>query len=165
MRTLIYILMGIFTFLIQADVLPVLFRQGWIPNLILVWVIVLSLLKGRRIGLMAAITGGLVHDILISNAFGLHLFPYIAVAYIVSIWSFSVYEEQWYITFAWVSVGTLADIISHSHAVAGPRRYYDRFVFMASYMAGLVVKRTVGHYDSRTFVEYGREGRIYLVVM
>ena len=36
MRTLIYILMGIFTFLIQADVLPVLFRQGWIPNLILV---------------------------------------------------------------------------------------------------------------------------------
>ena len=57
MRTLIYILMGIFTFLIQADVLPVLFRQGWIPNLILVWVIVLSLLKGRRIGLMAAITG------------------------------------------------------------------------------------------------------------
>ena len=111
MRTLIYILMGIFTFLIQADVLPMLFRQGWIPNLILVWVIVLSLLKGRRIGLMAAITGGLVHDILISNSFGLHLFPYIAVAYIVSIWSFSVYEEQWYNTFAWVSVGTLADII------------------------------------------------------
>lgn len=110
MRTMIYILMGIFTFLIQASVLPVLFRQGWIPNLILVWV-VLSLLRGRRIGLMAAIVGGLVHDILISNAFGLHFFPYIAVAYFISIWSHSVYEEQWYVTFAWVSVATVVDML------------------------------------------------------
>lgn len=110
MRILLYVLMGILTFLIQADVLPMLFKHEWLPNLILVWVVVLTLLKGRRVGLAVAIIGGVVHDVVISNAFGLHFFPYIVVAYFVSIWSHSVYEEQWYVTFAWVCGATFLDM-------------------------------------------------------
>lgn len=109
MRTATLICVGIITCFLQSELLPLLFKQAWMPNLILTWIIVVALLKGRRAGITVAVIGGLVHDILISNLFGLHLFPYLVVAYVLSMWSHSVYEEQWYVTFFWVLGGTLLD--------------------------------------------------------
>lgn len=107
MRTALYILIGVFTFLVQALLLPRLFHTNWQPDLFLAWVVILSLLRGRRIGIAVAIIAGLVQDILVSNLFGLHFFPYIVVAYICSIWTHTVYEEKWYVSFFWVVAVTI----------------------------------------------------------
>ena len=60
-------------------------------------------------GLMAAVIGGIVHDVLISNFFGLHLFPYVLVVYLLSAVKHRLYEERWYWSSAIVAICTLLD--------------------------------------------------------
>lgn len=111
MRKLVYVLMGIFTFLIQAQVFPALIHQYWLPNLFLIWVTLLASIKGRKVGLVVAGIAGLVHDIVISNFFGLHFFPYLVVAYLVSALRSRLYEEQWYISVLTVIGATIIDAL------------------------------------------------------
>ena len=58
---------------------------------------------------MAAVIGGIVHDVLISNFFGLHLFPYVLVVYLLSAVKHRLYEERWYWSSAIVAICTLLD--------------------------------------------------------
>ena len=109
MRTLAYVLLGIITFYLQAQVIPMVFHTSWLPNLILVWVVLLTLLNGRRTGLFVAIVGGLIHDVLISNFFGLHMFPYVIIVYLLSFVKARIYGEQWYISFILVVLSTIVD--------------------------------------------------------
>lgn len=109
MKMTAYVLIGIITYLLQAQFIPALFYHGWQPNLILVWVVLVSLIKGRQPGLIVAIIGGVVHDILIGNFFGLHFFPYVILAYLFSMAGESFYEEQWYISFLAVVAATVLD--------------------------------------------------------
>lgn len=111
MRTVAYVLLAIITFMLQGIIIPYLWPTTWQPNLILTWIIVLTMLQDQRIGMMVAVMGGLVHDILLSNFFGLHLLPYVAVCYIFSLSTYKIYEEQWYATFFAVVLGTLLDAI------------------------------------------------------
>ncbi|MDU2209038.1 MAG: rod shape-determining protein MreD [Veillonella sp.] len=60
-------------------------------------------------GLIAAVVGGSIHDILISNFFGLNLFPYIVVVYLLSLVKSSVYEERWYWSCGIIGVCTILD--------------------------------------------------------
>lgn len=109
MRTAVYILLGVFTVLFQVDVIPSFLSQtSWQPDLILTWVIVVALLKGRYWGVLVAAVGGLTQDIIVSNVFGLHLFPYLIIAYVFSMANHSIFEEQWYYTFLWTAAGTVA---------------------------------------------------------
>lgn len=109
MRKISYVLLGIVTFLIQAEVFPMLFRTVWQPDLIFVWIVLLSVIKGRRYGMFAAIVGGLTRDIVIGNFFGLFLFPYMIVAYLAVQLGYEIYEEQWYRSFLVVAIATLVD--------------------------------------------------------
>lgn len=78
MTRLALVLCGFLIYFIQAQLLPAIFHTNWLPNLILTITVMVTLFKGRRMGIMVAVVGGIVHDVLISNFFGLHLFPYIA---------------------------------------------------------------------------------------
>lgn len=109
MKIISYVLIGIITYLIQAQLFPVLFRTIWQPDIILVWVALLSVIRGRRFGMIAAIAGGLVRDIIIGNFFGLHLFPYMIVAYLAPVLGYEIYEEQWYRSFLAVAMATFVD--------------------------------------------------------
>ena len=81
----------------------------WLPNCILTAVVLATIFKGRKMGLIAAVVGGSIHDILISNFFGLHLFPYIVVVYLLSLVKSSVYEERWYWSCGIIGVCTILD--------------------------------------------------------
>ena len=107
MRQLWLILVGCMLLFIQGQLLPALFHTNFLPDIILTAVIVITLFKGRSLGLAVAIIGGLVQDILVSNFFGLHLFPYIVTVYILSFVKHRMYEERWYWTFAFVAICTL----------------------------------------------------------
>ncbi len=109
MRGLLYIALGLITYFLQAQLLPALFHWGWLPNLILVWIVIITLVKGRKAGIIAAIVGGLLQDIVITNFFGLHLFPYLLVALLFSIKRVTVYEEQWYTSILLVMIGTVLE--------------------------------------------------------
>lgn len=107
MRRLYLLLIGCVLFFIQGQLLPALFHTNFLPDIILTAIIVVTLFKGQSDGLLAALIGGLVQDILISNFFGLHLFPYMIIVYLLSLVKHRMYEERWYWTFAFVSICTL----------------------------------------------------------
>ena len=66
---------------------------------------------------MAAVIGGIVHDVLISNFFGLHLFPYVIVVYLLSAVKHRIYEERWYWSSGIVAICTLLDGVIRSFMI------------------------------------------------
>ena len=88
MTRLALVLCGFLIYFIQAQLLPAIFHTNWLPNLILTII---------------------VHDVLISNFFGLHLFPYVLVVYLLSAVKHRLYEERWYWSSAIVAICTLLD--------------------------------------------------------
>lgn len=109
MRYATYALIAIFTYLLQINVLPTLLSNKWHADLFLVWVIVLTLLQGRRLGFYVALLGGLVYDIIVANYFGLHFFPYILVAYGFGVLGQERFEVQASFAALAVAIGTLLD--------------------------------------------------------
>lgn len=109
MRSIAYLLIGLMTLVLQGTLVPALVPGSWLPNLILVWIILLAALRSRRVALWTAIIGGILHDTVISNFFGLHLFPYVIVAYALSSWAPRMYQEQWYLSSLTVALWTLLD--------------------------------------------------------
>ena len=109
MTRLALVLCGFLIYFIQAQLLPAIFHTNWLPNLILTIIVMVTLFKGRRMGIMAAVIGGIVHDVLISNFFGLHLFPYVLVVYLLSAVKHRLYEERWYWSCGIIGVCTILD--------------------------------------------------------
>ena len=109
MRYIALILVCCALYFIQAQLLPAIFHTNWLPNSILTAVVLVTIFKGRKMGLIAAVVGGSIHDILISNFFGLHLFPYMVVVYLLSLVKSSVYEERWYWSCGIIGVCTILD--------------------------------------------------------
>lgn len=109
MRYIALILVCCALYFIQAQLLPAIFHTNWLPNCMLTAVVLVTIFKGRKMGLIAAVVGGSIHDILISNFFGLHLFPYIVVVYLLSLVKSSVYEERWYWSCGIIGVCTILD--------------------------------------------------------
>ena len=75
MTRLALVLCGFLIYFIQAQLLPAIFHTNWLPNLILTTIVIVTLFKGRYMGLMAAVIGGIVHDVLISNFFWAPFIP------------------------------------------------------------------------------------------
>lgn len=96
MRYISLLLIGIITYIAQAQIFPMIFVKGFNPDIFLVWVIVVTLIKGRKKGLTVAVIAGIIQDIVIGNFIGLHLIPYLIVAQVAS--RYSVDEDHWYRT-------------------------------------------------------------------
>ena len=58
MIRLALLLSGFLIYFIQAQLLPAIFHTNWLPNLILTTVVMITLFKGRRMGLVSAVIGG-----------------------------------------------------------------------------------------------------------
>ena len=113
MTSLALVLCGFLIYFIQAQLLPAIFHTNWILTII----VMVTLFKGRRMGIMVAVVGGIVHDVLISNFFGLHLFPYVIVVYLLSAVKHRIYEERWYWSSAIVAICTLLDGLIRSFMI------------------------------------------------
>lgn len=112
MRTIVMVLIAIILFLVQGVVLPSLLGRPWIPDLVLVLIVIFATFHHKRWALWTTILGGLLQDIVISDFFGLHFFPYLLVYYVTSRWAPRVYKEQWYITVLTVILASLLDQVS-----------------------------------------------------
>ena len=128
-------------YFMQAQLLPALFHTNWLPNCILTAVVLVTIFKGRRMGLIAAVVGGSIHDILISNFFGLHLFPYLVVVYLLSLVKSSVYEERWYWSCAIIGVCTILDGIVRCIMISASGGYIQ----FISYIGHMVMPTVFGN--------------------
>lgn len=111
MRLIVYAAIALIAYFIQGQLFPVIFTKGWMPNIILTSVVIITIIHGRKSGFITAILAGLFHDIAISNFLGLHFFPYLLVVIFLTIPNYRVYQEQWYLSMVAVVIGTLIDAI------------------------------------------------------
>ena len=84
MKKLNCIMTAFIVFILQAAILPFMFNSVSQPNLIFVFVVLMALHHGQRIGIITALLGGFCQDVIIGNFFGLHLLVYLIVAIICS---------------------------------------------------------------------------------
>ena len=83
MKRCAWILMLIGVIILQSLVVPRWFSYSWAPHLLLDIALVVTILKGRSHGMMLAVIGGIVQDVMIGNYFGLHVVSYAAVSYML----------------------------------------------------------------------------------
>lgn len=93
--------------LVQINVFPLIFSTGWQPDLIMIWVVLITILKGYQKGLIVAFVGALAQDIVIGNIIAFHALSYLILVFIFSRLSFESYEEQWYIPVVSVFIATI----------------------------------------------------------
>ena len=105
MKRCAWILMLIGVIIIQSLVVPRWFPYSWAPHLLLDIALVVTVLKGRSHGMMLAVVGGIVQDVIIGNYFGLHVVSYATVSYMLGAMQGTVYEEQWYASAGWTGLG------------------------------------------------------------
>ena len=77
MKKLSCVMTAFIVFVLQSAVLPFIFNGVNQPNLIFVFVVLMALHHGQRIGIWTALLGGFCQDVVIGNFFGLHLLPYL----------------------------------------------------------------------------------------
>ena len=105
MKRCAWTLMLLGIIIIQSLVVPRWFPYSWAPHLLLDIALVVTVLKGRSHGMILAVVGGIVQDVMIGNYFGLHVVSYVTVSYMLGSMQGTVYEEQWYATTWWTGVG------------------------------------------------------------
>ncbi len=105
MKRCAWTLMLLGVIIIQSLVVPRWFPYSWAPHLLLDIALVVTVLKGRSHGMMLAVVGGIVQDVIIGNYFGLHVVSYATVSYMLGAMQGTVYEEQWYASAGWTGLG------------------------------------------------------------
>lgn len=94
-------------FLLQSAVFPFLCGGVYQPDIWLVAVILSAMIFPFRTAFLLAVMGGFLQDLVISNFFGLHLFPYMIIAYGVAKWGQARYNRHWYISLLAVIIGSV----------------------------------------------------------
>ena len=105
MKRCAWTLMLLGVIIIQSLVVPRWFPYSWAPHLLLDIALIVTVLKGRSHGMMLAVVGGIVQDVIIGNYFGLHVVSYATVSYMLGAMQGTVYEEQWYASAGWTGLG------------------------------------------------------------
>ena len=98
MKKLNCVMTAFIVFILQAAILPFMFNSVSQPNLIFVFVVLMALHHGQRIGIITALLGGFCQDVIIGNFFGLHLLVYLIVALICSYLGRDIDKDQWVLT-------------------------------------------------------------------
>lgn len=144
MRRISFLLLGLLTYLIQAQLFPVIFVRGWQPDLFFVWVVLIAFIKGKKKGLIVAFMAGIVQDIILGNFFGLHLVPYVIVAYLSAKYGQKEDIYQWYRAVGLVVIMTVVDAVIRMILLAlvftdiNVLSYIFYFVFPILFMNGVL---------------------------
>lgn len=96
MKYLTYIILMIFSFIIQTTFIQHIAIGGVMPNLMLLIVICVAFMQGESDGLFVGIIGGLLHDCFYGQYIGSNLFLYAIIGYIVGIVCRSLYKDNFF---------------------------------------------------------------------
>ena len=103
---------GLAVFFPQASVLPFLFSSFWVPDLWLTAMILTGVIYRPQDMIVMAMAAGMIQDLVMGNFFGLHLFPYLAVAFVMTLGGREKYNRQWFVSMTAVMGGTCLYILA-----------------------------------------------------
>ena len=126
-------------FLLQSVVLPFCFSGVSQPNLILVFVILVALHTDHRVGIITALLGGFCQDVIIGNFFGIHLLPYLIVAFVCGSIGRNVDKDQWFMTILIVLIATEACLIITCLVLLLSGQYIRVFSYLLQYSVPMLV--------------------------
>ena len=114
MSTLSLVVLSVVVFFLQLSFLPFLFDGITQPDLWLVVIALSTLVFEKRTCLILAMVGGLLQDIVISNFFGLHLLPYLAITLLFLELGRERYNRHWYISLLAVLIASAIYVVLSS---------------------------------------------------
>ncbi len=97
----------IILFFVQGAMLPFWWPGMHVPDLWLVTTVLLTYFYGPRVGLVAALAGGISQDIIIGNFFGLHLAAYVA-GVLCTLPAWNHLQLRWNLAFLTVFIASVA---------------------------------------------------------
>lgn len=107
MRIFILSLLLIIEIIIESTILPFFKIRGVTPDIVLITIISMGLIYGKKEGSILGLIGGLLSDIIFGKGFGLHSLPFMLIGYLMGLASERVYKENRIIPFLFTIIGTL----------------------------------------------------------
>lgn len=108
MRTFILSLLLVTEIIIESTILPFFKIRGVTPDLVLITIISMGLIYGKKEGFILGLIGGLLSDILFGRVLGLYALSYMLIGYLMGFVSEGIYKENRIIPFLLTILGTLA---------------------------------------------------------
>lgn len=139
MKKLSCVMTAFIVFILQSAIIPFIFNGVSQPNLIFVFVALMALHHGQRIGITTALLGGFCQDVIIGNFFGLHLLPYLLVAIICGYIGRDIDKEQWVLTLLIVLVATEVDLIFTCGFLWLSGQYINIAAYLLQYSIAMLV--------------------------
>lgn len=107
MKYLNYFLFSLFIFIFQSSIGSYISIAGVIPNIMLVYVIIIAYLFGKSDGLIVGLIMGLLYDCFFGHYIGANLFLYGLIAYASGLFYEYIYKDNVAIVLFLVFIGTL----------------------------------------------------------
>lgn len=98
MKKMSCVMTAFIVFILQSSILSFLFNGISQPNVIFLFVVLMALRHGQRIGIITALLGGICQDVIIGNFLGIHLLPYLIIALACSYIGRNIDKDQWILT-------------------------------------------------------------------
>ena len=98
MKKLSCLMTAFIVFILQSSVLPFICDGITQPNLVFLFVVLMALHHGQRVGVVTALISGVCQDVVIGNFLGVHLLPYLVIAFACSYIGRGIDKDQWILT-------------------------------------------------------------------
>ena len=108
MRLFILSLLLLVEIAIESTILPFIKIGGITPDLVLITIVSLGLIYGKKEGIVLGLIGGILSDILFGRVLGIHGLPYMLIGYLVGFASEKVYKENRIIPLLFTVLATLS---------------------------------------------------------
>lgn len=139
MKKLNCLIAAFLIFVVQSAVLPFIFNGVSQPNLIFVFVILMALHHGQRVGIVTALLGGFCQDVVIGNFFGIHLLPYLVLAVICSYIGRDLEKDRFVLTLLIVLGATEANLILTGGILAITGQYINIVSYIVEYSIPMLI--------------------------
>lgn len=130
-------------FIVQSAILPFIFNGVSQPNLIFVFVILMALHHGQRVGIVTALVGGFCQDVVIGNFFGVHLLPYLALAIVCSYLGRDIEKDRFILTLLIVLGATEANLLVTGGLLALSGQYINIISYVLEFSIPMLIYHAV----------------------
>ncbi len=107
MKVLYISIIVIINFLFQTTILQYFAIGGVIPNITLIILVTIALLKGKKIGGILGISMGLLQDIILSNVIGINSLIYFFIGYLVGTVDNKVFKDNMWVVLFFTGISTI----------------------------------------------------------
>ncbi len=104
-------LIGVLLVILESTVINNIQILSVVPNLTLVYVVIISIYKEKEVSIPLVLFVGLIKDILCNGIFGLSMISYVIIAYLITRVNYKLYKENYLTIFIITVLSTLIDTV------------------------------------------------------